>query len=218
MMARTLLLSLITLLTFVRHGAIAGEPMACPAEEPDSVQISWDAPCLAGTWLLDTELGCRMWDWHPTPEDTATWSGACRGGAKVGGGVVQWFEHGRPIDRFEGNYIEGRRQGPGRYSWNEMEWFDGVYESDVPHGPGTAHLAGEVFTGQWHRGCFKQGSRILAIGVPRKSCEENKYRLARDPVPCLHLHKARTDLLRALTLIDGGYHAALREPHCLRPF
>jgi hypothetical protein len=189
MMARTLLLSLVTLITFVPQGAFAGEPvtgrepMVCSVNEPDSVQISWDAPCLEGTWLLDTELGCRMWDWHPTPEDTATWSGVCRAGAKVGHGVVQWFEHGEPIDRFEGTYVEGWREGPGRYRWNETEWFIGFYESDVPHGLGTAQIAGEVFTGQWHRGCFKQGSRTVAIGVPRKSCEENKYRIAKDPVP-----------------------------------
>src|SRR5262249_9567772 len=90
MIARILLHSLVMLLAFP-HGAFAGEPlteqepMACRVDEPDSVQINWDTPCLQGTWLLDTELGCRMWDWHPTPEDTATWSGACRGGAKAGG-------------------------------------------------------------------------------------------------------------------------------------
>src|SRR5262245_26283543 len=86
-----------------------GHALDCLPKEPDSVQISWDTPCLEGTWLLDTELGCRMWDWHPAPEDTATWSGACRAGAKVGRGAVQWFEHGRPIDRFEGTYVAGRR-------------------------------------------------------------------------------------------------------------
>jgi hypothetical protein len=189
MMARTHLLSLVALLAFTPHGAFAGEPVAgqepadCPVDEPDSVQISWDTPCLQGTWLLDTELGCRMWDWHPAPEDTATWTGICRAGIKAGPGVMQWFEHGRPIDRFEGTYVAGQRQGPGRYRWNEREWFDGVYEGGVPDGPGTAHFAGEVFTGQWHGGCLKQGNRVVAIGVPRKSCGESKYRLARDPVP-----------------------------------
>jgi hypothetical protein len=36
----------------------------CLHDEPDSVQISWEAPCQDGSWLMDTELGCRMWDWH----------------------------------------------------------------------------------------------------------------------------------------------------------
>jgi hypothetical protein len=30
---------------------------------------------------------------------------------------VQWFEHGRPIDRFEGVYRRGKREGFGRYDW-----------------------------------------------------------------------------------------------------
>ena len=30
--------------------AFAAEPMDCRVEEPDSVQISWDAPCQTGDW------------------------------------------------------------------------------------------------------------------------------------------------------------------------
>jgi hypothetical protein len=63
-----------------------------------------------------------MWDWHLAPEDTATWTGTFRAGNKTSPGVVQWFEHGLPIDRLEGTYVEGRRLGPGRYRWNETEW------------------------------------------------------------------------------------------------
>jgi hypothetical protein len=148
----------------------AAEPMDCRVEEPDSVQISWEQPCQTGNWLLDTQLGCRMWDWHPTPSDGAAWTGACRSGAKLGPGVVQWFENGRPIDRFEGTFVAGRRQGYGRYSWNESDWFAGSYQDDLPDGPGTAHIAGEVFTGVWHHGCFATDRRVVAIGAPRTSC------------------------------------------------
>ena len=148
----------------------------CSPGEPDSVQISWDTPCDSGAWLFEPSVGCRMWDWHPAPEDAPTWTGACKGGTKAGYGVVQWFEHGRPIDRFEGSYVAGRRQGLGRYTWNETDWFDGLYEDDLPHGPGTAHVAGEMFVGQWKRGCLKQGIKVVAIGAPRKSCEAPEER------------------------------------------
>ena len=74
----------------------------CNVVEPDSLQINWTAPCEDGSWLLDPKTGCRLWDWNPAPEDTATWSGSCPRGLKEGAGAVQWFEHGRPIDRFEG--------------------------------------------------------------------------------------------------------------------
>src|SRR5262249_3461602 len=87
----------------------------CGVVEPDSLAIGWTAPCDEGRWLLDTQKGCRLWDWHPEPEDTATWTGACPGGRKEGRGVVQWYEHGRPIDRFEGAFRRGKRAGLGRY-------------------------------------------------------------------------------------------------------
>lgn len=143
----------------------------CPSVEPDSVQISWDTPCEDGNWLLDTQAGCRMWDWHPEPKDRAVWSGSCPRGQKEGRGTIQWFEHGQPIDRFEGTYRDNKRQGFGRYVWNETDRFEGRYENDVPDGFGTATLAGETFSGNWKKGCMRKGNRVVAIGVPRKACE-----------------------------------------------
>jgi hypothetical protein len=150
--------------------ALSSVEQDCAPDEPDLVQISWDAPCESGTWLMDTETGCRMWDWHPDLSDTATWTGACAAGLKEGSGVVQWFEHSEHIDRFEGTYRLGRRQGFGRYVWNKTDWYEGNYEDDRPHGFGTAYIAGEVFAGRWKNGCLKSGERIVAISVPRNSC------------------------------------------------
>jgi hypothetical protein len=158
-------------------------PVDCPADEPDSVQISWVEPCERGNswvepcergnWLYDTELGCRMWDWHPDPQDKVSWSGACPGGQKEGHGVLQWFEHGQPIDRFEGTYRRNRREGFGRYEWNGADRFEGHYAKGVPQGFGTARIAGEVFSGDWRNGCLRKGTRVIAIGVPRRSCADH---------------------------------------------
>lgn len=150
----------------------------CMVEEPDSVQINWDAPCRTGTWLMDTEQGCRMWDWHPAPTDSATWSGACPAGVKSGSGVVQWYEHGRPIDRFEGTFEAGQREGYGRYVWNESDWFVGFYKDNVPDGPGTAVIAGEALYGVWQGGCFLSNDKVVAINVNRASCERRRHREA----------------------------------------
>ena len=79
-----------------------------------------------------------MWDWHPDPQDRAVWSGSCPSGKKDGRGTVQWFEHGQRIDRFEGTYRDGKREGFGRYVWNEESSFEGQYANDVPNGFGTA--------------------------------------------------------------------------------
>jgi hypothetical protein len=142
----------------------------CPSIEPDSVQISWAQPCEQGNWLYDTQAGCRMWDWHPDPKDHAAWNGACPHGLKQGRGIVQWFEHGQAIDRFEGTYVEGKREGFGRYDWNHDDTYEGHYASDVPDGFGTARIAGEMFAGDWKNGCLRKGDRVVAIGVPRRSC------------------------------------------------
>jgi len=154
----------------------------CPTEEPDSVQISWVEPCENGNWLFDTELGCRMWDWHPDQHDKASWSGTCPKGQKEGRGVLQWYEHGQPIDRFEGTYRNNRREGFGRYEWNEADRFEGHYVNGVPQGFGTAHIAGEVFSGEWRNGCLTKGTRVVAIGVPRRSCADLSVSLERPGV------------------------------------
>ena len=143
----------------------------CATDEPDSVQISWDAPCEEGNWLLEPGVGCRMWDWHPDKNDKAIWSGSCRSALKEGKGVSQWMEHGQPIDRFEGTYRHGRREGAGRYSWTAADRFEGLYANDLPNGFGTVTVAGITLSGQWRNGCLKVGDKVVAIGVSRSSCE-----------------------------------------------
>lgn len=166
--------------------AMASGDADCPYQNPDSVQISWTGPCENGNWLLDTETGCRMWDWHPDRNDKAVWSGTCPAGKKQGPGVAQWFEHGQRIDRFEGTYRDDRREGHGRYDWNETDNYQGEYVNDLPQGPGTAHIAGEVFSGEWRQGCLSHDGRTVAIGVPRSSCNAAlgpHVTASRDPKP-----------------------------------
>lgn len=144
----------------------------CPPGEPDSVQISWTEPCERGTWLLDTQVGCRMWDWHPAPEDKTEWNGSCRAGLPEGRGKVQWYEHGRPIDRFIGMYRNGKKTGEGQYVWNENARYEGTYADDVPNGRGVFQLDGETYAGDWKDGCFtRDDGRVVAIGVPRSTCQ-----------------------------------------------
>jgi len=147
---------------------VRAEP--CDVEEPDSLQISWTGPCQDGSWELDPQTGCRLWDWHPDPEDTATWSGACLSGRKEGRGVAQWYEHGRPIDRFEGVFRRGKREGFGRYDWPAGQRYQGSYEADLPNGQGTLTIDGASFAGTWRHGCLAHGDKRIAIGVPLSTC------------------------------------------------
>ena len=111
-----------------------------------------------------------MWDWHPEPEDSVVWKRRlpCRPSERQG--EAQWFEHGRPIDRFTGTYRDGKREGEGHYVWNENVRFDGIYANDVPQGYGVAQIEGETLAGEWNKGCLSAGGKVAAIGVPRTSC------------------------------------------------
>jgi hypothetical protein len=133
-------------------------------------------PCLDGSWFLDTLQGCRVWDWRPDAEDTATWSGACREGLREGRGIVQWFEHGRPIDRFEGVFEGGVRKGFGRYYWPAGQRFEGYYDADLPNGWGTMTIDGVSFSGTWHRGCLAHKDKMIAIGTPLSTCADGRSR------------------------------------------
>jgi hypothetical protein len=146
-----------------------GKPQ-CPPAEPDSLQISWTAPCDSGTWLFEPGVGCRMWDWHPEPEDSVVWRGGCRAGLPDGKGEAQWFEHGRPIDRFIGTYVNGKREGEGHYQWNDTVRFNGLYANDLPQGYGVVEIEGETVAGDWNKGCLKAAGKVVAIGVQRASC------------------------------------------------
>ena len=161
------LLVLVLGLTLAATATLARD---CTVVEPDSLQINWTAPCEDGSWLLDPQTGCRLWDWNPAPEDTATWSGSCPRGLKEGAGAVQWFEHGRPIDRFEGVFERGRRKGFGRYYWPTDQRFEGYYDADLPNGQGTVIIDGVSYAGIWRRGCLEHKDKLIAIGVPLGTC------------------------------------------------
>jgi hypothetical protein len=150
--------------------AAAAASRDCPFDAPDSLEISWTRPCYENDWVLDTQVGCRIGDWHPGLQDRAVWSGACPAGSKEGKGVVQWYEHGHAIDRFEGTFRNGKREGFGRYSWTPAVSYEGHYANDVPHGVGTVTLLGETFSGTWTNGCLTKKGRVVAIGVERTSC------------------------------------------------
>ena len=144
----------------------------CDVQQPDPLEINWTAPCQDGSWDLDPQSECRLWNWRPAPEDTATWSGACRLRLKEGRGVVQWYEHGRAIDRFEGTYRRGKREGFGRYDWPAGQRYLGTYQDDLPHGQGSVTISDLSLAGTWRRGCLKYGDKRIAIGVPLRRCDD----------------------------------------------
>lgn len=117
-------------------------------------------PAPAGTCrVLDPELqgryegGCR--DGLADGEGvaigaTAEYRGAFRAGMKHGRGVKTWTWFG---DRYEGEFVDDRREGQGRYLWGPRgpwagEVYEGGYVADRRHGTGTyTWSTGDRYTG-----------------------------------------------------------------------
>jgi hypothetical protein len=81
-------------------------------------------------WIADSN-GCKIWDADPQPNETVTWSGACRDGYADGNGVLQWIVDGKPGSRHEGAFVAGKATGKGVHTYPlgikiEGEFVDGA--------------------------------------------------------------------------------------------
>ena len=71
-----------------------------------------DSPIPPG-WITTANKPCKVWNPEPVPNETVTWSGPCKDGFASGKGILQWTENGKPDVEFDGEYANGRRNGPG---------------------------------------------------------------------------------------------------------
>jgi hypothetical protein len=61
-----------------------------------------------------------------------TWSGACKGGFASGKGILEWTENGRPDLKFDGEYANGKRNGPGVLITPDGHRTEGLWVNDEP--------------------------------------------------------------------------------------
>lgn len=144
-----------------------------------------------GGFVADPGTGCRVWNPHPQPDEAVSWSGPCVNGLAQGAGHLQWLKAGKPYEKDEGEWRDGRQAGRGSQDWSSGR-YDGELSGGEPHGRGvltlrTARYEGEfrngrpdgsgtmtgldgVFRGTWKRGCLVGDKRRIAIGVPSASC------------------------------------------------
>ena len=104
-------------------------------------------------WIADAN-GCRAWNANPEPNETITWSGPCPNGYATGSGVLEWFVNGVPGGRHQGEYRDGRQNGPGIYE-HRTGFYDGEWLDGEMHGPGFYIWA----NGDEYRGEFRHGRR-----------------------------------------------------------
>src|SRR5580692_4979292 len=71
-----------------------------------------DKPAAPG-WITATNQPCKIWNPQPQPNESVTWSGTCKDGLASGKGILRWTEDGKPDVQFDGEYENGKRNGPG---------------------------------------------------------------------------------------------------------
>ena len=149
---------------------------------------------MLSTWSIDANSGCKLWNLAPQPNETVTWTGACRNGVGQGQGVLQWFEGGRLGDRYEGQLVDGKQtghgvitsidgrsydgqfrdgamSGHGIFSFPNGDRYDGEWRNGRPNGVGRFITAiNGTLEGVWAEGCLKDGKHVAAVAVPLSSC------------------------------------------------
>lgn len=83
------------------------------------------------SWIADSKTGCKVWNPSPEARETIRWSGSCEGGYAQGKGTLQFFENGKPGDRFEGEYQAGKRNGHGVVTMSNGTRIEGDWRNDV---------------------------------------------------------------------------------------
>ena len=138
---------------------------------------------LTPDWIVDRSTGCRIWNPAPQPNETITWSGPCPGGIATGRGVLQWYEDGKPRNRYdgavrdgkydgwgvavytnggryEGDFVDGKLTGRGSYAWANGDRYEGDFVDGKLHGRGTLRDKYSTYDGEW-RDNIEHGKGVL---------------------------------------------------------
>ncbi|WP_158933156.1 hypothetical protein [Acidisphaera sp. S103] len=86
------------------------------------------------SWIADSQTGCRVWNPHPQPNETVSWSGSCKGGTAEGPGVLRLFKDGKTAGFGEGEWRDGKREGRGVYTDQRGNRYDGEWHDDKENG------------------------------------------------------------------------------------
>lgn len=129
-------------------------------------------------WISD-KRGCKVANPFPQPDESITWSGACKDGFASGEGVLTFFLRGREHSRYQGTlergWAEGRgvlkmpdgstyngqwansqENGTGRREWADGSWYEGGWKNGRPHGQGQFRRPdGKIFIGEWVDGVYE---------------------------------------------------------------
>ncbi len=144
-----------------------------------------------GDFVADIRSGCKVWDPHPQPGESVSWSGDCVSGFAQGDGTVVWSRFGSPFEKDEGRWDQGRQSGRGSQDWGSGRYegelsegepsgngvmmlktsrYEGNFLKGRPNGDGTATNLHGVYKGAWKDGCLTRGKQTIAFAVSPVSC------------------------------------------------
>lgn len=104
----------------------------------------------AGAYQADPATGCKMWNPRPEAGDGFAWSGDCKDGYAEGNGVVEYFSADRPVGKYEGTMVKGKRSGKGVATWDNGNRYEGDWLDDQMHGKGLMKAPnGASYEGDW---------------------------------------------------------------------
>jgi len=148
-------------------------------------------PLQPGSFVADPNSGCKVWNPHPEPNESVSWSGGCVDGLAQGPGSLQWLNNNRPYEKDEGEWNKGQQSGRGTQVWS-LGRYDGDIQNGEPHGQGamtlqSARYEGEfrngrpngsgtvtnldgIFKGNWKDGCLVGDKRRIAFSVSSSTC------------------------------------------------
>jgi hypothetical protein len=121
------------------------------AAEDSSEQITTHGKATPN-WITDKNTGCKIWDPNPEPNKnvTATWSGQCVNGIAQGKGYVRWYVDGVEHSKDEGNFVNGKINCQGKFTWANGDVYEGNFIDGNINGKGKFTWAsGYVYEGDF---------------------------------------------------------------------
>ena len=94
--------------------------------------------------------------------------GDFRDNQRTGRGTLMFADGGR----YEGEFSNGKMQGRGVRVWANGSRYEGEWMNDQASGWGTKSGGpdGQVFTGTWANGCFRDNQRWATVGTTAQAC------------------------------------------------
>lgn len=100
-------------------------------------------------WSVDARSGCWIWNPNPQPGEVVTWTAGCGSdGRASGSGNLEWRHDGK-VERYSGEYRDGKRHGRGVHTWVDGGRYEGEFRDGKQHGRGVRTWNGERYEGEY---------------------------------------------------------------------